>query len=901
MQGVTTAIPHLCSRIAQPLAVRVEKCNRVRCVSRPSGRYSLPCLLAGLLCLSAGSLVAAEEPPDLNQLFRTGQYARCLEAATKVVATHEYEEGPRLLKLRSEMELGKYADALATFEAASKRFNRSIELRWWGRDVVRFNDQPDRAKQLEEEIGQLIRNDPWQFSNAANRIIVGRYLLSQGLDPKRILEGAYNVVKKQQPGYVPAYLASGELALDKQDFALAAQAFEQAAKLDPQDADAHYGIALAYAPSDAERADVALKAALGINPNHVPCLLLLIDGLIDSESYNEADQALLHVAAINPQHPKAAAYRAVLAHLRHQPERETSAREAGLKFWKTNPDVDYLIGKKLSQKYRFAEGAAHQRQALVFAPQYIPARMQLAQDLLRLGEEDEGWKLAAAVFETDGYNIVAHNLVALHESVQKFRTLEADGIIARMEATEAEIYGRRVLDLLLRAKRDLCAKYDVELTSPIIVEMFPRQEDFAIRTFGLPGGAGFLGVCFGTVITANSPASQSSHPTCWEATLWHEFCHVVTLQKTHNRMPRWLSEGISVYEERQADPRWGQRINPLFRKMLLGDELTPVDQLSGAFLRPPSPQHLQFAYFESSLVVEFLIEKHGQATLKKILDDLGNGITINESLDRHTGSLAELNTAFVTFARAQAAAMATGADWSEPELPARADVNQLTVWLKEHPTNYAGLGRLAQRLIADQQWERAREPLLKMLALYPHDASDDGPYPLLARVYRELQNATQERATLAQFAELSDDNVDVLARLTELTSAAGNWELASKYAQQWLAINPLQPAPHRVAATAAEKRGADQLAIDSYRALLRLAPINNAELQLQLASALQRTGDLAAARQHTLLAIDEAPRYRAAHRKLLEIIAASSQPVPGLASDPLIAPPPPLPVTEVAP
>jgi len=46
-----------------------------------------------------------------------------------------------------------------------------------------------------------------------------------------------------------------------------------------------------------------------------------------------------------------------------------------------------------------------------------------------------------------------------------------------------------------------------------------------------------------------------------ESTLWHELAHVVTLSATHNRMPRWLSEGISVYEERQRDPAWGMKMN----------------------------------------------------------------------------------------------------------------------------------------------------------------------------------------------------------------------------------------------------------------------------------------------------------------------------------------------------
>ena len=67
------------------------------------------------------------------------------------------------------------------------------------------------------------------------------------------------------------------------------------------------------------------------------------------------------------------------------------------------------------------------------------------------------------------------------------------------------------------------------------------------------------------MITANSPASQGEHPANWEAVLWHEFCHVVTLSKTHNKMPRWLSEGISVYEEAQEDASWGW-LNPNFGK-----------------------------------------------------------------------------------------------------------------------------------------------------------------------------------------------------------------------------------------------------------------------------------------------------------------------------------------------
>ncbi len=840
---------------------------------------------AWLLVFSATKDAESADSVQIGGLFRTGKYSECVAATAKAIAAGEFKEIYPLLKLRSELELGQYADAAETLEAALKKFSNSIELRWWGRDVCRFNNQPERVAQFDEEIAKLVQQSPVRYSDAASRLIVGRFLLGQGVDPKKVLDGAYNIVKKQQPTYAPAFVASGELALEKNDFALAAENFEQAVKLDAADAEAHFGLAQAFAPSDPEKANAALKAALERNPNHIGCLLLVVDEYIDSERYDDADSVLTQVDSINPQHPRAAAYRAVLAHLRNQPESEQQYRGTALKHWTTNPQVDHLIGKKLSQKYRFAEGAMSQRQALEFEPKYLPAKMQLAQDLLRLGQEAEGWRLADEVYQTDGYNIVAHNLVTLQESVSKFRTLEEDGIVARMDAREADIYGHRVLDLLKRAKRDLCSKYDVKLDEPIIVEMFPKQEDFAIRTFGLPGGAGFLGVCFGTVITANSPASQDAHPTCWEATLWHEFCHVVTLNKTGNKMPRWLSEGISVYEERQVDATWGQSINPRYRKMLLGDELTPVSELSGAFLHPRSSLHLQFAYFESSLVVEYLVEKNGRDTLQKILIDLGNGVTINEALARHSGSLDELNTAFAEYARKRATDMAPAADWSEPELPRRADAALISAWLKEHPHNYAALQRLAKQTISEKKWAEAKQPLETMRRLYPQDASGDGHHALLARVHRELNETPQERDALEKLAELSDDNVDLFARLTELTSQAGDWELTRKHALRWLAVSPLQPAPHRVAAAAGEKLHDRRLAIDSYRALLLLNPIDPAEIHLRLATVLQQAGDLVAAKRHALLALDEAPRFRAAHRRLLEIIRAQDRSSEGAVSD----------------
>jgi len=164
--------------------------------------------------------------------------------------------------------------------------------------------------------------------------------------------------------------------------------------------------------------------------------------------------------------------------------------------------------------------------------------------------------------------------------------------------------------------------------------------------------------------------------------------------------------------------------------------------------------------------------------------------------------------------------------------------------------------------------------IIDELRLYPKDAAGDGLYFLLSAVHRQLKENKEERAVLEELAKLSDDNDDLFERLTELTSQAGEWDLTKAYAQRWLAISPLQPAPHRRAAQAAEQARDDRLAIDSYRALLLLNPTDPADLHLKLATALQRSGDLPAAKKQALLALEETPRYRAAHRRLLEIIQA---------------------------
>ncbi len=825
--------------------------------------------------MSGFGVLSAAEVAEVQRALLEGSHAIVIKQATAELRDGAGNSDWSMLLARALLQTGKLAEADATVKEAIAKDARSIRLKWLAREVALAAGRAEEAAARVDEIRRAVRDAYWMYRSPADLVVFGRAALAIGADPKEVLEKVFAVAQKADPKLRDVYLARGELALEKHDYALAAKAFEEGLKVLPDDPDLHFGRASAYAESDRKVARAALQAALERNPRHVPSLLQLADRHISAEGYDDAEETLDQVIAVNPTHPDAWAYRAVIAHLRNDPARERLAREKGLATWARNPRVDSLIGEKLSAKYRFAEGAAYQRRAREFDPDYLPAKSALATDLLRLGETEEGWRLAQEVHEADAYDVEAFNLVTLRDTMAKYAALTSDDFVVRMAAPEVAVYGPRVVALLRRAQETLVPKYGVELARPTYIEIFADQRDFAVRTFGLPDVAGFLGVCFGRVVTANSPATGNSS-TNWEAVLWHEFCHVVTLQLTRNKMPRWLSEGISVHEERLANPAWGNRINPEYREMILGGEMVPVAKLSAAFLAPKTPRHLQFAYLQSSLVVDYIVARHGIDSLRGVLRDLRDGEEINAALAKRTLPLDELEKAFTEYVRGRADQLAPGLKWDRPEAGVFLEegATEFGAFSARHPDNYWVLKAQAARHAERREWKEALVPLRRLVELYPAQKGADAAHRPLVTALRALGDAAGEREALRRWAEVDDEATDAYLRLMELGTADGDWALVVANAERFLAVNPLVPPPWRALARAAGGLGDDSTAVVAWRTLLQLDVPERAEANHELARLMLRRGDREAARRHVLLALEEAPRFRDALRLLRDINAA---------------------------
>ena len=164
----------------------------------------------------------------------------------------------------------------------------------------------------------------------------------------------------------------------------------------------------------------------------------------------------------------------------------------------------------------------------------------------------------------------------------------------------------------------------------------------------------------------------------------------------------------------------------------------------------------------------------------------------------------------------------------------RLHLNQMLLWINEHPDNYWGLRAYAMFLLEAKQYERAKEQLRRLIELFPEDTSDNSSYLLLAQAHRGLGDFDRERSALEESAKRDSDVVVAYRRLMELCSDAEDWEQVIVNADRMLAVNPLEASTYRHLATAGQATNDSIRGIEAYRALLELNPIDITDIHFQL-------------------------------------------------------------------
>jgi tetratricopeptide (TPR) repeat protein len=704
--------------------------------------------------------------------------------------------------------------------------------------------------------------------DAAEEVALGQLMQLRGEDPQALLE-YYAYLAERYPGNAVVKTAAGDLAFGRRAWDVAARHYGQAAKLDPVSQAALAGLASTYHESGDPRLGQVLARLDSLNPHHPQARLLRVRRHLDLGRTAVALAQLDTLLQINPVHLEALGLKAAALFLADRLDESQAVQRLALDFNPFDSIVLRLAGQVASRRYRFAEGLRFQRLALAVDESDNEARLALALDLLRLGRDAEARQQLQRVFAADPYRVEAYNLLGVAEAMDSFRVLERGLFALKMPALEAQVLGEEMLDLLETAAGLYQKEYRVDLEGPVAVHVFDDHDEFMVRSVGLPGNAGHLGICFGRVVTMDSPRARPPGAMDWRQVLWHEFVHVITLEKTGNRLPRWLSEGISVFEEKRRDPAWGQPLEAGFAAVIEGDAFPAVAELEGYFTGPSSPAHLMFGYFAAGEFTDFYVEAYGQEILVRALEAIATG--------------QDAVAALIEAAQQEEAVMDR---LFQNHLRRRCAPLQL---LAEDSVFSQALARGAKAAEAGQSQE-AEDAYLEAYALWPEYDAQDAPLRQILRLHQEgdrvgTGNDSEADTDATGTDKIKGANAPTLAykralqRLVAWDAKAYNErvELASMSPADEaalllaaaVAVAPFNPALQGKWAAALLETGGD--AARPLGSLVHLDPSRSDGHRLTLARFLARD-DAQGAKAAVLDLLEEKPQYRAAQELLLELV-----------------------------
>lgn len=133
----------------------------------------------------------------------------------------------------------------------------------------------------------------------------------------------------------------------------------------------------------------------------------------------------------------------------------------------------------------------------------------------------------------------------------------------------------------------------------------------------------------------------------WRDTLSHELTHLIIGGASKNTVPIWLHEGIAKFAETawRADPGLGITVDQQerLREAAKKGTLVPFEKMHPSMAKLPTQEMTSLAFAEVFTFIEFLVERKGWASMRKVLKEMSNGMSDAEAIEAvHGQSLAKL-------------------------------------------------------------------------------------------------------------------------------------------------------------------------------------------------------------------------------------------------------------------
>jgi tetratricopeptide (TPR) repeat protein len=769
---------------------------------------------------------------------------------------------PTVVKARAAINRGQYTEAeglLKPLAARAPEGEAALELGLFYEMIGRRDESRAILRRISDiQVGP--RTSPAEYAR------LGR--AARALGEFQLANDAFRIATEKAPNDPALHTGWGELFLHVHDNAEAAKSFQDALGADAKWIPALVGMAQALVDVNPPAAEKAVEQALSLDPDVVAGHLLVAQIQLDKSDREAAKAAIAKARAINPVSLDAFALSAAIAYIEDRRTDFEQDVDAALKVNQRFSDAYRVPGEVAAANYRFEEAVALSRKALALDPNDVRTLSALGVQLLRTGDEAEARQILEKSFAIDKFDKTTFNLLTMLDSLDKFETITEDNLILKFHPGETPVMREYVGPLAQQAFTTFSEKYQFTPTGPILIEMFPKHDDFAVRTVGLPGMIGALGACFGRVVTIDSPKARPPGDFNWAPTLWHELAHVITLQLSKQRVPRWLTEGISTYEEKLGSPMWGREGELSFAAAYAQGEHMSVRELNAAF---QDPEKISLAYYEASILTEHIVDTYGMGALRKLLVSYGDGLEGEAALKAGLGvDIDKLQADFDKVLANKYGAIAKALKPQKELEPGKGSPEALAA---AFPDSFQVQVAFGEYLRKAGRIEEAFKVLERAAEMVPMATGPRSPHAMMAQMALERNDsarAISELEKLLRHANTDLESVRLLAKQLEATKAPAD-RLMSAY-ERIAQLDPFDAANHSLLGRLKLQAGDARTAVREFRAAIAAGSLDQAGSHADLAEGYLALGDKAQARRAALAAIEVAPGYPRAQELLLKVI-----------------------------
>ena len=595
-------------------------------------------------------------------------------------------------------------------------------------------------------------------------------------------------------------LLMGELFLEKYNSTEAQTLFGEVLAANPRHARALLGVARAQYFDGTPAARELVDSALAVNPNLVAGRVFRGQLLADVERYDEAIDEIERALVTDASNLAALSTLAGIHYLRADMQAYEAVRQRALAANPRFADFYNRIADLSVRQRQYGRAVTLARQAIELEPTSWRAWGILGLNQLRAYDVnyDEARASLETAFKGDPYNPWYKNTLDLMDTFEQYRNVSSDRFSFMLHASEADVLAVYMRPLAEEAYTKLAERYGFQPRTPVRVEVYPSHADFSVRTVGL-SGLGALGVAFGNLLAMDSPIAQDRRAFNWGSTLWHEIAHVFTLGMTEHHVPRWLTEGLSVHEERRARPGWGDDISLEWLAAYKAKQINPVSQLNEGFVRPKFPSQVGFTYFQASIIVEMIENESGFGTIQAMLRAYGEGKN-DETVFREVlkTDLASFDRQFDAYVRERWGSVLDVIRVPENVADSVVIPSMIAPQDSGPPDDDDLFGQIAAgvRAMRAEDYEAARPFFQRAKRLFPEYAGEASPYRALAEIHAQAGNMAAAAAELEQLTALDETDYASNMKLAEIHRGLGNGTGEANALERAVWISPYDMALH---------------------------------------------------------------------------------------------------------